>query len=102
MIIFSKQGFRIIDLLSEKTHKIISQSIKKIINERLKIVTDNCYYLNDLKDYHKLNITDYVHKQIVNTSCRHIDFNDFIDDLKNLSEKKVLYSKNPLFAKICN
>ena len=91
MSIFSKHGFRIIDLLSEKKHEIISQSIKKKINERLKIVTDNCYYLSDLKDYHKLNLTDDVHKQIVNASCRHLDFNDFIDDIKkNNSIKKIL------------
>ena len=53
---FHKNGFTIIDLWSKKYHKIITQTIKNKINVLIESVGDDFGLLDDLKDYHKLNL----------------------------------------------
>ncbi len=73
---FNKKGYCIIDLFSKNQIK----NIKKIIIKRLlKLETKTNFLknlnLDNLKDYHKLNIPEKIHKKILKTSTRYISLN---------------------------
>ncbi len=88
---FLKTGFSIIDIFSIEEHQIISKTIKNAINERLNAIAVNRFFLNDLKDYHNLNLTDDFHKKVVDASSRCIDFNNFSASIKkNNSIKQIM------------
>jgi len=67
---FSKNGFAIIDLWSGQYHRNITQTINKKINILIKSSGNDCGLLDDLKDYHKLNMNDDFHSQLMQSSNR--------------------------------
>lgn len=88
---FSKNGFSIIDVLAREEHQKISKNIKRVLNQRLSAVTNDQMYLNNLKDYHKLPLTEDIHQKVVDSSFRRIDFTDFYNCIKNNnSVKKIM------------
>jgi ectoine hydroxylase-related dioxygenase (phytanoyl-CoA dioxygenase family) len=88
---FSKNGFSIIDVFSTEEHRIISDTIKKSINDRLNDLTGDEFTLSDLKDYHNLSLADNVHKQVVDAPNRCIDITNFSTRIKkNKFIKKIM------------
>ena len=67
---FSKNGFAIIDLWNKEYHKSIIQKINKKINTSIKSLGNVFDLLDDLKDYHRLNMNEDSHIQLMQSSNR--------------------------------
>ena len=82
---FLKNGFSIVDVLAKEEHQMISKTIKRLLNQRLSVLTNDGIHLNNLKDYHNLPLTEDIHNKVVGSSFRRIDFKDFYACIKNNS-----------------
>lgn len=77
---FKANGYCIIDALSSKNIDEIKKDILKKINNRLKIKKFDYLELNlnNLKNYHKFQKTDLIHRDLINNENRFININKSI------------------------